>query len=48
MTGPVEWQSFALAHPLNRANDVALLRQLTHDQVLPGGNVLRVILSIDR
>lgn len=43
-----EWQAVALAHPLDRADDPERLRQLTHDQVLPGGNVLRTILAIDR
>lgn len=41
-------QAFALAHPLNRADDFHLIHQLTTDTVVPGGNLLRVILAIDR
>lgn len=41
-------QAFALANPLNRADDFHLLPQLTTDTVVPGGNLLRVILAIDR
>jgi hypothetical protein len=41
-------QRYALEHPLNRADDVTLLQRLTTDTVIPGGNLLRVILAIDR
>lgn len=41
-------QLHALRHPLNRADDFDLLQQLTTDTVVPGGNLLRVILAIDR
>lgn len=41
-------QTFALSHPLNRASDLKLLPKLTTDRVVPGGNLLRVILAIDR
>lgn len=41
-------QAFALANPLNRADDFGLLAQLTTDTVVAGGNLLRVLLAIDR
>lgn len=43
-----ERQALALAHPLNRAMDLATISRLTHDRMVPGGNILRVILAIDR
>jgi hypothetical protein len=43
-----ERQRYALRHPLNRADDFDLLPQLTTDTVIPGGDLLRMILAIDR
>lgn len=42
-------QAHALANPLNRADiDQGQIGDLTHDRLLPGGNLLRVVLAVDR
>lgn len=41
-------QRHALAHPLNNARDLTQLAGVTYDEELPGGNLLRMILAIDR
>jgi hypothetical protein len=41
-------QRFALANPLNNARDLTQLAGVTYEDVLPGGNLLRMILAIDR
>lgn len=43
-----EQQAYALAHPLNRANHPEDLPPLTRETVIPGGNLLRVVLAVDR
>jgi hypothetical protein len=44
-----ERQAWALAHPLNRADiDQEQIAILTHDRVMRDGNILRVILAVDR
>jgi hypothetical protein len=49
MTDPTGRQAYALAHPMNRA-DIGLdeLGKLKADDPLPGGNLLRSILAVDR
>ena len=51
--GPVdERQRYALEHPLNEAtedvNALAALTALRVDTPLPGGNLLRSVLAVDR
>jgi hypothetical protein len=41
-------QEYALAHPLNRANNPEDLPPLTHRRTIPGGNLLTIILAVDR
>lgn len=44
-----EDQAYALAHPLDRADlGVEAIKALTRETVLPGGNLLRVVLAVDR
>jgi hypothetical protein len=41
-------QRYALTHPLNRANNPEDLPPLTHRRTIAGGNLLTVILAVDR
>jgi hypothetical protein len=41
-------QRYALEHPLDNARDVSQLAGVTYNDELPGGNLLRMILAIDR
>lgn len=41
-------QAFALAHPLNRADDFDTLRSLTRDRRHGSGLLIRTILAVDR
>jgi hypothetical protein len=41
-------QAYALAHPLNRANNPADIPPLTRRRTIPGGNLLTIVLAIDR
>jgi hypothetical protein len=43
-----EVQAYALAHPLNRANNPEDLPPLTDHRTIPGGNLLTIILAVDR
>lgn len=44
-----EQQAWALARPLNRADiDRDQMASLTHDRVMRDGNILRVVLAVDR
>ena len=43
-----ERQRYALAYPLNNAWDLSQLAGVTYEDVLPGGNLLRTILAVDR
>lgn len=44
-----EHQRFALEHPLNEAfQDWELIGQLARQLVIPGGNILQVVLAVDR
>lgn len=42
-----EYQRFALEHPL-AGPDWELLEQLSRRETIPGGNILRVVLAVDR
>jgi hypothetical protein len=42
-------QEYALAHPLTRADvDPAVLGPLTRENTTAGGNLLRILLAVDR
>jgi hypothetical protein len=41
-------QRYALEHPLNRANNPEDLPPLTQRRIIPGGNLITIILAVDR
>lgn len=41
-------QAYALAHPLNRTDHPEDLPPLTQHRTIPGGNLLTIVLAVDR